>query len=146
MRANSVSRPTRWARITIAPDWLRVPANRRSPGCLITGCDSPVNIASSTVVLPNTTTPSTGNRSPGNTNRAWPTCTVPTGIDSVGSASPNSVGSWVNRRARAGFRASKAVKDSRDRTRTRASIVRPNSTNPNSMAGSSKKQAQSQLG
>ena len=73
--ASIVSLPTRRARMTKLPDWLRVPPLTLSPGVFSTGTGSPVSIDSSTVLRPSCTTPSTGIWSPGRTRRRSPTAT-----------------------------------------------------------------------
>ena len=59
-----------------------------SPGCFSTGSDSPVIIDSSTALAPSTTTPSTGNLSPGRTSTMSPASTSSTGM-SVSTPSRN---------------------------------------------------------
>ncbi len=76
IRASMVSLPTRSARMTKLPDWLRVPPLTLSPGAFSTGTGSPVSIDSSTVLRPSCTTPSTGIWSPGRTRSRSPTATV----------------------------------------------------------------------
>lgn len=63
-----------WAVNTSCPSQLTVPAVTLSPTTLLTGMGSPVNADSSTVDLPEATTPSTGTRSPGSTS-TWSPCT-----------------------------------------------------------------------
>ncbi len=72
--ASMVSLPTRSARSTKLPDWLSVPPVALSPGPFSTGTGSPVSMASSTVLRPSSTSPSTGIFSPGRTRRRSPTC------------------------------------------------------------------------
>ena len=94
MRASVVSPAARLVATSIAPCWLRVPANTRSPGDLGTGTDSPVRLLWSTSDAPTATTPSTGTASPGLTMTRSPTLT----------ASASTSISWPSRRtsARAG--------------------------------------------
>ena len=75
-----VSSPTRVARHFIKPDWFTVAAETVSPSPLSTGMLSPVRADSFTVLLPSTTTPSTGMFSPGRTTKMSPLCTCSTGI------------------------------------------------------------------
>ena len=72
MRASSVSRPTRSARITKPPVPLRVAPVTAEPGPFSTGIGSPLIIDSSTLVRPSSTTPSVGTRSPGRTRSRSP--------------------------------------------------------------------------
>ena len=72
MRASSVSRPTRSARITKPPVPLSVAPVTGAPGPFATGIGSPLIIDSSTLVWPSSTTPSVGTRSPGRTRRRSP--------------------------------------------------------------------------
>ncbi len=58
---------------------LSVPPITRSPGRLATGIDSPVSIDSSTALVPDVISPSTGMRSPGLTITVSPRRTSPMG-------------------------------------------------------------------
>jgi hypothetical protein len=75
---SAVSLPTRVARNTTLPVVLTVPPITSSPGLRDTGRGSPVSIDSSTADAPDSTTPSTGMRSPGRTTTSSPTATVST--------------------------------------------------------------------
>ena len=75
MRASELSSPTRWARMSNAPNWFTVPLFTSSPGALSTGSDSPVITDSSMEVRPSRTVPSTATVSPGSTRSTSPTCT-----------------------------------------------------------------------
>ena len=70
-----VSEPTRSARMTSDPVPLTVAPVTRSPAPFSTGIGSPVIIDSSTLLIPYSTTPSTGTFSPGRTRSRAPTCT-----------------------------------------------------------------------
>ena len=70
-----VSSPTFVACILKYPDLFKVAPITLSPICFSTGILSPVNIDSSTALLPSITTPSTGNFSPGFTITISPTNT-----------------------------------------------------------------------
>ena len=60
-------------RITRLPLVFNVAPITGSPGRLVTGMGSPVNIDSSTALLPSVTAPSTGTFSPGRTRSRSPT-------------------------------------------------------------------------
>ena len=100
--ASMVSLPTRSAWNTKLPDWLSVPAVTLSSGPFSTGTGSPVSIASSTVLRPSSTRPSTGIFSPGRTRSRSPTCTPSSGTSS-------SLPSSRTRRAVFGARPSSAL-------------------------------------
>ena len=74
-----VSSPTRVARHLRKPDWFTVAAETAAPGALSAGMLSPVSAASLTALVPASTTPSTGMRSPGRTTNTSPVCTCSTG-------------------------------------------------------------------
>ena len=74
-----VSSPTRVARYLRKPDWFTVAAETDAPGALSAGMLSPVSAASLTALVPASTTPSTGMRSPGRTTNTSPVCTCSTG-------------------------------------------------------------------
>ena len=76
MRASVVSPEVRVARTSIAPCWVKVPANTLSPVSLLTGTDSPVRLLWSTSEPPESTIPSTGIASPGLTTTRSPTWTA----------------------------------------------------------------------
>ena len=86
--ARVVSSPTRVARHLRKPDWFTVAAETDAPGALSAGMLSPVSAASLTALVPSSTTPSTGMRSPGRTRNTSPerTCSIGT----VSSAPPRS--------------------------------------------------------
>ena len=67
MRARVVSLARRVTLTSKTASWLTVPAKTSSPGALGTGTLSPVMGLWSTALLPATTSPSTGTRSPGRT-------------------------------------------------------------------------------
>ena len=71
--ARSVSAPTRRASTIKAPLPFTVPPVTASPAVFSAGIGSPVTIASSTALVPSTTTPSTGTVSPGRTRSRSPT-------------------------------------------------------------------------
>ncbi|SCL43182.1 hypothetical protein GA0070615_6314 [Micromonospora aurantiaca] len=70
MRAITDSPASRCTRTTSVPVPLRVPANTSSPTDLPAGSGSPVMVASSTSLMPSTTTASAPMRTPGRT-RTW---------------------------------------------------------------------------
>jgi len=67
----------------IAEVILTVPVNISSPGCLVTGLDSPVREDSSNVVLPDAIIPSVGGRAPGAITIWSPSSRWSTGTDRV---------------------------------------------------------------
>ena len=71
------------------PRLLIVPPITRLPTSFSTGRDSPVTIDSSTELLPSTTSPSTGTRSPGRTRKRSPGTTWSTGMSSSLPPSPS---------------------------------------------------------
>ncbi len=75
--ASMVSAPMPVARARSMPYWLTVAANSRLPGSLFTGIDSPESIASSTLEVPLSTSPSTGTLSPAATTNTSPTTRLP---------------------------------------------------------------------
>ena len=77
--ARAVSSPVRVTRTRSAPSPLSVPPTAGSPGPLSTGFDSPVIMASLTLLRPSTTSPSMGTFSPGRTSKRSPTCTSEVG-------------------------------------------------------------------
>ena len=77
--ASTVSPPTRVARMRMAPARLSVAPTTGLPARLATGVGSPVSIASSTEVVPSSTTPSTGIVSPGRTSNSSPVRTWSSG-------------------------------------------------------------------
>ena len=79
---STVAAPTCSERITSAPLVFIVAPMSLSPARLLTGSGSPVSIASSTALLPSTTTPSVGTFSPGRTRSRSPTCTCVSGTSS----------------------------------------------------------------
>ena len=80
---------------TIAPSMLIVAAKTRLPGCFAAGTDSPVRIASLMFVLPSSTTPSSGIRSPGRTLICSPTSTsLLRTINSVPLCTTRAVSGW----------------------------------------------------
>ena len=72
MRESTVSAPVRSTRNRSAPFRLSVAPMTVSPGALAMGVGSPVNIDSSTLLLPSSTTPSAGMVSPGRTTTSSP--------------------------------------------------------------------------
>ena len=80
MRWMELSSPTLVAFISKEPNWLTVPLDTGSPGCLSTGRDSPVMTAWLIDVSPETIFPSTGMVSPGRTRSRSPTQTCSAGI------------------------------------------------------------------
>ncbi len=95
--ARAVSTPTPVARTLSNPCWLTVAPNTLAPVALSIGMDSPVSIASSTAEAPDTTTPSTGSRSPGLTTTTWPDRTVLAGRSRTWPSSPST---WASLGAR----------------------------------------------
>jgi hypothetical protein len=77
--ARAVSAPTAVARMVNTPLVLTVAPATRSPGALSTGMLSPVNMDSSTALVPSSTSPSTGTFSPGRMRSRSPTVTCSTG-------------------------------------------------------------------
>ncbi|MCY1372528.1 hypothetical protein D9M69_597400 [compost metagenome] len=73
--ASNVSLPTLVARNVSAPFWLTVPPTTSEPGVFSTGTGSPLIMDSSMKLLPSTTSPSTGMRSPGRTSITSPATT-----------------------------------------------------------------------
>ena len=67
MPATWVSSPLLTTRTVNAPSQFTVPALTSSPADFARGMGSPFMVASSTWLVPRTTTPSTGTRSPGST-------------------------------------------------------------------------------
>ena len=128
--ASMVSLPTRSARMTKLPDWLRVAPVTLSSGPFSTGIGSPVSIDSSTVLRPSSTSPSTGILSPGRTRRRSPTCTCSSGT----SSSPSS----RTRRAVFGARPSSALIAPLVRSRALISSTWPSSTSAMITAAASK--------
>ncbi len=95
MRASALSLPSVVARAFRAPVPLIVPPTTRSPDRLATGMDSPVSMDSSTALLPDTTSPSAGMRSPGRTTNRSPGVSSSTGISaSRRSRSTRTVLGW----------------------------------------------------
>ena len=92
-----VSGPTRVTSISTAPVRFCVPAKTSSPAALSRGSDSPVMLASFSVVWPATTRPSAGTVSPGRTRMRSPS-------DSAWAATSSSRPSLPMRRAVAGVR------------------------------------------
>ncbi len=80
MRASVVSAPTAPVRTSSLPSPLIAPPVTRAPGDFATGRLSPVSRASSAVLSPSSTVPSTAMRSPGRTTTRSPTRTRPIGI------------------------------------------------------------------
>ena len=107
--ASSVSEPTRSARITNPPVPFTVAPMTRSPGFFSTGIGSPLTIASSTALLPSSTTPSTGTFSPGRTRRRSPGFTA---SSDTSSSAPSS-------------RTRRAVFGAKPRSNRMAAPVRP---------------------
>ena len=131
IRASMVSLPTRSARMTKLPDWLRVPPLTLSPGAFSTGTGSPVSIDSSTVLRPSCTTPSTGIWSPGRTRSRSPTCTS-------SSATSSSAPSARTRRVVFGARPSNALIAPLVRSRAPISRIWPSRTRAVITAAASK--------
>jgi len=73
IRATTESDAGRLTRICRAPWRFKVPANTSSPGSRSTGSGSPVMLAWSTSLTPDTTLPSAPTRSPGRTTIRSPT-------------------------------------------------------------------------
>ena len=87
-----VSSPTRTARHFKKPALFIVAETTLSPGAFSTGMLSPVIAASSMLLIPSRTTPSTGMRLPGFTRKISPFSTSPVGISSVSpSLSTNAI-------------------------------------------------------
>ena len=86
MRARALSAPSVVARKRKAPVRLIVPPITRSPAFFSTGIDSPVSIDSSTALAPESTSPSTGTRSPGRTITMSPLRTCSTGTSTSRSS------------------------------------------------------------
>ena len=78
--ASCVSLPAERTPTTTAPSMFTVPANTSSPMLLFTGIASPLIELSFTLVLPLTTTPSTGSTSPGVTMIVSPCVSFEQGI------------------------------------------------------------------
>src|ERR1051326_4464246 len=76
------SDPSLSARMMNEPVWFTVAPITFAPAVFSTGRDSPVIIDSSTALLPSSTTPSTGTRSPGRTRSRSPRWMWPRGISS----------------------------------------------------------------
>ena len=131
IRATSVSRPTRSARITKLPAPFMVPPVTVSPSVFATGNGSPVTIDSSTVVAPERTEPSTGTFSPGRTRSRSPGATRCSGTSSTEPSSRSS-------RAVSGARASNDRMASPVRARARNSSTWPRSTRVTITAADSK--------
>ena len=129
--ASMVSLPTRSARSTKLPDWLSVPPVALSPGPFSTGTGSPVSMASSTVLRPSSTSPSTGIFSPGRTRRRSPACTCSSGTSS-------SLPSSRTRRAVLGARPRSALIAPLVRSRARISSTWPSRTRAMITAAASK--------
>ena len=110
--ANAVSLPTRVALNKILPDLFKVPATTSSSSAFSTGIGSPVNIDSSMVVWPWTTTPSTDIFSPGRTRTMSLSCTCSMAI-SISCSLPSTT------------RTTRAVFPCKPIKRLIASLVRP---------------------
>ena len=82
MRESTDSAPTAVTSITTRPSPFTLPPVTRDPTCLGTGSDSPVSMDSSTWVLPSSTRPSAGKRSPGRTDKRSRTINSATGTSS----------------------------------------------------------------
>ena len=118
--ASSVSCPTRSARMIRLPVPFTVAPTSGAPPPFSTGIGSPLIIDSSTALLPLTTTPSTGIRSPGRTRSRSPTSTSASGT----SSSPLP----AMRCATGGARPSSARSAAPVRCRARSSSTCPSST------------------
>jgi hypothetical protein len=129
--ASRVSAPTRSARISRPPVPFRVAPMSRSPSALATGMGSPVTMDSSTLLLPPTTTPSTGTFSPGRTRSRSPGCTW-------SSATSTSVPSSRTRRALLGASPSSRRMAALVLPRARSSSTCPSSTSVVMTAAASK--------
>lgn len=123
MSAITVCCPLCSARTVTVPSQLMVPAVTRSPGVLVAGSGSPVSALSSTVERPDTTTPSTGTRSPGSTASR-----SPGEMASAGTSRSSPL--RRARRARVGTRAWSATMSADACSLARSSRARPRSTNP----------------
>ena len=131
MRASSVSRPVRSARITKLPVVFCVAPVTRAPGPFSTGIGSPVIVDSSTLLRPSSTTPSAGTFSPGRTRSRSPGTTAASGT----SASEPSA---ARRRAVFGARPRSARIAPPVRWRASSSSTWPSSTSVTIMAADSK--------
>ncbi len=83
MPASAVASPVAVTRTRRLPLPLIAPAITRSPGCFLTGRDSPVIIASLTSESPSATSPSAGTLAPGRTSTRSPACSAPVETDST---------------------------------------------------------------
>ena len=129
--ASSVSLPTRCACMITLPVPFTVPPVTRLSVVFSTGIGSPVTIDSSTLVLPSSTTPSTGMRSPGRTRSRSPTWTCASGT-SVSAPDAST------RRAVEGARPSRPLIAALVRLRARSSSTWPRSTSVTITAAGSK--------
>ena len=100
-----LSSPTFVARMPTAPVRLSEPPVTGEPALLTTGSDSPVIIDSSTVVVPDVSSPSLGIRSPGLTRSIVPSLTASMGIIISLPSSSTILASraWMDTRARISF-------------------------------------------
>ena len=129
--ASWVWAPTRSARITTEPVVFKVPVRRVSPTARMTGMDSPVSMASSKLLLPSSTSPSTGTLAPGRMRRRSP-------IFTASRATSCSCPSASMRRAVLGARSSRARRTAPVQWRARSSSHSPSSTRATIMAAASK--------
>ena len=97
IRATTLSRGPRPTRTRSAPVPLAVPANTSSPAVLAAGSGSPVIVAWSTSLAPESTVPSAAMRSPGRTRMTSP-------ISRPSASTVSSIPSPVIRTARSGAR------------------------------------------
>mmetsp|Transcript_13659 Transcript_13659/g.29142 ORF Transcript_13659/g.29142 Transcript_13659/m.29142 type:complete len:314 (-) Transcript_13659:1157-2098(-) len=147
MSESTVSSPLRTTSTVRVPSQLMVPAETVSPASLVTGSGSPVNAASSTLLRPRTTTPSTATRSPG---RIW--------MRSPGASASVGTSEWrgrapldrscplARRRAVVGRRLRSWVMSEEACSLARSSTARPSSTKASSITGSSKNVGHPSLG